>query len=234
MLTADTSAAKPTYDAPRILGMGIEVSITPNYAEGELHASNTVARRTKRITSYSIKLNTATMEPDMVAYALGRRQDSNGVQLIGGDNVPRAVAIGFVRTRDTGKREAWWIYKGELAEAAVSAKTSSGSIEYQTPSLEGTFDRRIWDNELAVVADEELASVPASVISGWFNAVYEAGAVAEPGANDLPIGSVTAVTALPASAQDATAVYVLTAADGGKASGTMWRWIGGKWEQYGA
>ena len=178
MTSDDTSSAKPTYDAPQLLGMGIEVSITPNYAEGELYASNVVARRQKRITSYSVKINTETMPPDMVAYALGRETDTNGVQIIAGGNKPGKLAVGFIRTKDNGAREAWWLYKGELSEASVSAKTGTGSVEYQTPALEGTFDRRVFDNRLAAVADEESGEGVKAIIDKWFEKVYETDASA--------------------------------------------------------
>ena len=232
MLTDDTSASAPTYDAPKLLGMGIEVSITPNYIEGELYASNVAARRAKRINNYAVKINTESMPPELVAYATGRTVDKNGVQMVAGGNRPGKIALGFVRTKDNGKKECWWLYKGELAEAAVTAKTGTGSIEYQTPALEGTFDRRIYDNLLAAVADEEDPNVDASVIQNWMSQVYVSGGEGTPSAASLPIGAVEAVAQLPAGDAAANTVYVLTSADGEKAAGTMWRKISGIWTQY--
>jgi len=40
------------------------------------------------------------------------------------------------------------------------------------------------------------------------------------------------VAALPEADQDATAIYVLTAADGAKAEGTMWTWSGTAWVEH--
>lgn len=40
--TEDTTAAAPTYDPPKVLGASIEVTITPQYAEATLEASNRV------------------------------------------------------------------------------------------------------------------------------------------------------------------------------------------------
>lgn len=234
MLTEDSTASAPTYDAPKMLGMGIEVTITPNYIEGELYASNVAARRAKRINNYTVKINTESMPPELVAYATGRTVDSNGVQIIAGSNRPGKIALGFTRTKDNGKKECWWLYKGELAEAAVTAKTASGSIEYQTPALEGTFDRRIHDDMLAAVVDEEDASVKPATIQNWMAKVYEKGDAAQPSADSLPIGAVEAVAKLPAGDAAVNTVYVLTAQDGDKAAGTMWRQISGAWAQYSA
>lgn len=63
MLTPDSSAAKPTYDTPRVLGMGIEVTITPQYREGQLYASNRLARNKKVIDHYDIKFNADVVSP---------------------------------------------------------------------------------------------------------------------------------------------------------------------------
>ena len=48
------------------------------------------------------------------------------------------------------------------------------------------------------------------------------------------ISAVHAVAALPTTGIDTFAVYVLTAADGEKGAGTMWRKLNGTWEEYGA
>lgn len=234
ILSDDKANAKPTYGAPVCVGAGIEVTITPSYREGKLDASNVVARRQKTIASYGVTMHTDVIDPAMQAYLTGRTTDANGVQVIDGQQESGGVAIAFVRTKDNGKKEYWWLLKGQFSEATVTAKTSTDSVEYQTPSLEGTFDRRICDGRLATVADEDDARIPGTVFKNWLSAVYDGDGTAEPDADTLPVGAVYAVDALPAADIDQTGVYVLTAQDGQKASGTMWRQVSGEWAQYGA
>lgn len=176
--TEDTAAAAPTYDTPQMLGMGIEVTITPQYREGALHASNRAVRRQKLIDRYEVKCNTDALKADVLAMVLGRTTDGGGVQVVGGGNRPPEIALGFVRTRDDGSKEYWWLLKGKMQEGASTAKTSEDNIEYQTPTLEGTFDRRIFDDALAVVADSDDKSISAATLSGWFGKVYEPTAAA--------------------------------------------------------
>lgn len=50
--------------------------------------------------------------------------------------------------------------------------------------------------------------------------------------DDDDVVNILPVASLPASGQDATAIYVLIAADGDKASGTMWTWSGTEWSEH--
>lgn len=175
--TEDTTAAAPTYDPPKVLGASIEVTITPQYAEATLEASNRVVRRSKRIKAYSIKANVDTVSPEMKDYVLGRKKDKNGVTILDGSTDAPSVAIGLCRTKDTGAKELCWLYKGQFSENETSGKTDKvGSTEYQTPTLEAVCDRRIYDNALGMVVDSDDETIPKSVITDWFKTVYEAAA----------------------------------------------------------
>lgn len=175
--TADTAGTAPTYDAPRVLGMGIEVTITPTYKEGELSASNRVVRKRKRVERYTVKVNMANVKPEDKNYVLGRATDANGVVIVGGDTEDVECAIGLCRTKDNGEKELWWLYRGVFSEGDSTGKTeTTGSYEYQTQTLEAVCDRRICDGHLAAVVDSDDPTVPASVVEKWFEAVYEAAA----------------------------------------------------------
>ena len=172
MKTDDTAAAAPTYDAPKVLGKSIEVTITPAYREGSLYASNAKVRDVKKIDSYGVKINADKIAADVQSEVLGRTTDANGVQMIKGTNEPPKIAIGFALTLDNGEKELWWMYKGQLSEPSVTGKTDSDKMEYQTPSLEGNFVRRIYDDALAAVAETGVEGVKVTAES-WFKAVYD-------------------------------------------------------------
>lgn len=175
--TADTAASLPTYDAPRVLGMGIEVTIIPTYKEGELGASNRVVRKRKHVVRYTVKVNMANVHPEDKNYVLGRATDANGVVIVGGDEEDVECAIGLCRTKDNGAKELWWLYRGTFSEGDTTGKTeTTGSYEYQTQTLEAVCDRRIHDGYLAAVVDSDDPTIPASVVEGWFGKVYEAAA----------------------------------------------------------
>ena len=174
MTTPDTSSARPTYDTPRVLGKSIEVTITPVYKEGQLYASNRMVRNKKIIDHYDLKFNADVISPENNAYIFNRQADSNGVQIIDGDADPIEMAVGLCRTKDNGAKEYWWLYRGKFSEPTITGKTDTDKIEYQTPTIEGRCDRRIYDNRLGMVADSEDTELTASVLTTWFNSVYEA------------------------------------------------------------
>lgn len=174
MKTEDTAATAPTYEAPEVLAKSIEVTITPAYREGKLYASNATVRDKKKIDSYGVKLNVDKIPAAVLNTILGRVKDKNGVQIIKGGNEPARLAIGFALTLDNGEKELWWLYKGQFAEPSIIGKTDADKFEYQTPNIEGTFIRRIYDDALAAVVETGVTGVGASVATSWFTAVYEA------------------------------------------------------------
>ena len=178
MTTEDTSAANATYDTPKVLAKTIEITITPEYKEGQLYASNAAVRDVRVVDKYTVSLNLDKVPGSVLKDLLNRTQDSNGVQIIKGSAKPANVAIGFACTLDDGTKELWWLYKGTFAEISKTAATSSDAMEYQTPTLEGTFVRRVYDDALAAVVENGGEDIGESVESGWFTQVYETAAAA--------------------------------------------------------
>lgn len=171
--TDDTASAAPTYGTPAVLGKSIEVTITPRYRTGSMYASNARVRNENRIDGYDVTLNVDQVLAAVRRALLGRTADAKGVEMVKGSNTAPYVAIGFAITKDTGSKELWWLYKGKFQELDKSAKTSGENIEYTTPTLTGSFDRRVFDDKLAAVLDTDAADADATTISGWFTAVYE-------------------------------------------------------------
>ncbi len=174
MKTPDGPKVKPTYDPYEVLGKTIEVTITPNYKEGKVFASNVATRNEKRVDSYTVSINL-----DKVPYAvrekiLGRMKDSNGVQIIKGNQIAPYVAIAFALTLDDGSLELWTLYKGKFSEMSQTGHTDSDSMTYQHPTIEATFIRRECDDALAAIAATADENVMETVEAGWFEQVYEA------------------------------------------------------------
>ena len=174
----DTAAAAPTYDTPKVLAKSIEVTITPRYREGSLYASNAAVRREKRIDGYDVSMNVDQVVPAIRQEITGRQIDAKGVQIIKGTQEAPYLALGFAQTKDNNGKELWWLYKGKFAEGEKAAKTRGENIEYQTPTLTAQFDRRIFDDALAAIADSDTTGLE-DVIKNWFTAVYEAAAATE-------------------------------------------------------
>ena len=171
MTVEDTGSSAPTYGTPAILGRSIEVTVTPNYLEGNVYASNIATRSEKRVGSYTVDINPDAIKSSVLADVLGRTTDTAGVQKIKASGKAPYVAIGFALTLDDGSKEYWWLYKGRLSEPTTTGHTLEDSITYQHPTLEGTFVRRA-DNDCIAAVLDSTTSGTTSVAAGWFNAVY--------------------------------------------------------------
>lgn len=173
MTVEDTAAAAPTYGTPAVLGKSINVTITPQYREGSRYASNHKVRNVRRVDSYEVSITADQIVAAVRRDILGRDADAKGVEKITGDQEAPYVAIGFAITKDNDTKEYWWLYKGKFGEMETNQNTAGESIEYRDVALSGTFDRRIFDNALAAVLDEEASDADATVAAGWFSEVYE-------------------------------------------------------------
>ncbi len=174
--TPETATTKPVYGEPKVMGKTIEVTITPNYKEGSVYASNVATRNEKRVDSYTVSVNVDKLSYDVRQELLGREVDMNGVQVIKGSQKAPDVAVGFAITLDDGSKELWWMYKGTFAEPTNTAHTASDSITYQHPTIEGKFVRRECDDALAAVCDTSaVKSETFDAEAKWWTAVYEEG-----------------------------------------------------------
>ena len=174
MATADSPNARPTYSAYQVMGKTIEATITPNYKEGKVFASNVSTRNEKRVDSYTVSLNLDKIPYAVRKILLGRMEDSNGVQIIKGNQIAPYVAIAFALTLDDGSKELWTLYKGKFSEFAQTGHTDSDSMTYQHPTIEATFIRRECDDALAAIAATADENVMETVETSWFEQVYEA------------------------------------------------------------
>lgn len=174
-----TATSAPTYGTPAVMGHSMEVKVTPRYREGKVNASNVVQRYVKKVDGYDVSVKVDQLMEGVRDLLLGHKVDANGVGGTTGDDDAPEVAIGFALPLDDGTQELWWIVRGKFAEIALDTKTQEdGSIEYQHPTLEGRFDRRMPDNRLTwVVNTAKLTGEKKTIAEKWFESVYTGAAV---------------------------------------------------------
>ena len=108
----------------------------------------------------------------------GAKIDTNKVLISTSEDGGAPVAIGFRAKKANGKYRYFWLYKVKFGIPATNLTTKGESITFSTPTIEGTVLRRNkldgqskhpWKAEVS----EDATGVAASVISGWYNEVYE-------------------------------------------------------------
>lgn len=170
----DSPSKRPTYGDMKTMSKTIEVTITPNYKEGKVYASNVATRNERRVDSYTVSVNADKLPYQVRKELLGRESDANGVQIVKGNQVAPYVACAFALTLDDESEELWVLYKGKFSEPSQTGHTDSDSTTYQHPTIEGTFVRREYDNALAAIAATADENVMETVRASWFDHVYEA------------------------------------------------------------
>lgn len=108
----------------------------------------------------------------------GAEIDDNHVVISGREDSGTPVAIGFRAKKANGKYRYYWLYRVVFGIPSMNLATKGDSITFSTPTIEGTVVRRNkldgkgkhpWKAEVT----EGDTSVTASVITNWYQSVYE-------------------------------------------------------------
>lgn len=138
MESPDLMNADPEYGTPKVAGKSIEISVTPNYKEGKVYASNVGTRREQRVESCSVQMNLDQLIPARRAELLGRQTGSDGVEVVTGKRAAPAVALLYAATLDDGTKEYRTLYKGRFSEPTNTHHTENDGDSYQLPEFTQT------------------------------------------------------------------------------------------------
>ena len=120
-----------------------------------------------------ISFTQAALGADMTSFLLGTTVDTNGVEVENASDEAPYVACGFKAARSDGSDDYVWLYKGKFAPGDQTYHTKEqGTVNWQTPTLNGKFGPRICDKGIkARVNSEDQAA--ASILGTFFDSVYE-------------------------------------------------------------
>ncbi|MCL2703893.1 MAG: phage tail protein [Defluviitaleaceae bacterium] len=160
---------KEQFGKPVRMAKAIQAQMSTQIAEAKLFADDSVDESVKEFVSGSLTLNINDLQPTYQAYLLGQKMDADGVIYAGdGDEAPY-VAIGFRATKTRGRFKYIWLYKVKFAIPDENYQTKGESIEFQTPSIVGTYQKR---NDGKWKADFVGLATEAAALS-WFDEVRE-------------------------------------------------------------
>lgn len=172
MINEDTPQSAPTYEEFALLGMSIDVKITPKYKEGNRYASNKKVRNKRLLDGYEVEFGLDKVRAAIRAKLEGRTKDKNGVEILGAAD-PKPAAVAFGLTLDDGTEERWQLYKGTFESVEVEGKTAEDKFEYQDHKVKAVFDRRLFDGRLGAVIETGDAAISDEVKNSWYTKVYE-------------------------------------------------------------
>ncbi len=167
-----------TYATPVQLAKAIEADIAIELLEAILYADDGADTTIKEFKSGTLTLGIDDIGVEAAQDLTGATLDTNGVLVSTGEDEPSPVAIGFRAKTAKGKYRYFWLYRVKFGIPGATLKTRGDSIEFSTPSIEGTITRR---NKLdgankhpwKVEVTEGNVGVKEDTISKWFTSVYE-------------------------------------------------------------
>ena len=167
-----------TYGTPTQLAKAMTAELSMELAEATLYADDGAAEVVKEFQSGTLTLGIDDIGVQVAQDLTGARIDSNKVLISASEDGGEPVAVGFRAKKANGKYRYFWLYKVKFGIHATNLTTKGESITFSTPTIEGTVLRRNkldgqskhpWKAEVS----EDATGVAASVISGWYNEVYE-------------------------------------------------------------
>ena len=167
-----------TYGAPISLAKAISAELSVEVNEATLYADDGVAEAVKEFKSGTLTLGIDDIGTGSANALTGAQIDSNHVLISASENGGIPVAIGFRARKSNGSYKYFWLYRVIFGIPATNLATKGDSITFSTPTIEGTIYRRSkldgqskhpWKAE----ANEGDTGLGATVISGWFDEVYE-------------------------------------------------------------
>ena len=167
-----------TFGTPEIMAKAIDVDLSIELAQASLFADDGAAFILKEFKEGKLTLGTADLSPTVIAKLTGARIDDSGVLVSASEDGGAVVAIGFRARKPEDVYKLYWLYKVKFGVPSVSLKTKGESIEFSTPKIEGSVMRRNRPDSTGrhpwkVECVEGDPGVSATIISGWFNQVYE-------------------------------------------------------------
>lgn len=169
-LTKDDSTGV-TYDTPVKLGHARKATISKETETVTVYGDNAAVVTKTRLKSLGLSIESTNISIKDQAILLGHGYDSvTGVLTAKGDDSAPYVAVLFEATKMTGGSVFYKLCKGKFTETNEDMATQEENISPSSPTLEGKFIVRDFDNVFYTKADSA-ESISASVTSAWYDSV---------------------------------------------------------------
>ena len=174
-ITEDASGNE-TYAKPTQLAKAMSAELSVELAEATLYADDGAAEVIKEFQSGTLSLGIDDIGTTAASDLTGAVIDENHVLISTSEDGGAPVAVGFRAKKSNGKYRYFWLYKVKFGIPATNLTTKGESIEFSTPTIEGTVLRRNKTDALgnhpwkAEVNEDETAT---QIISEWYDEVYE-------------------------------------------------------------
>ena len=166
-----------TYGSPQVLAKAISAELSVELNEAILYADDGAAEIVKEFKSGTLSLGIDDIGAAVASDLTGAQIDNNGVVVSAAEDGGQPVAVGFRARKADGRYRYFWLYRVKFGVPATNLQTKGDSINFSTPTIEGTVTRR---NKVDAFGNHPWKTeyTPASaaadpITSDWFFEVYE-------------------------------------------------------------
>lgn len=176
-ITTETDGSAIVYGTGMVLGKAISGNITWNRSDNPLYADDAIAENDNGITGGKLELGMDDLTDEAMAYALGESKTTG----TGGtpdvyettDAAAPYMGVGYVRVRRKSgvtTYQANWIHKAQFGLQNEESQTKGETIEWQTPTLNGTLFGVKNDATLATKYRERTTFETLAAAVAWLDA----------------------------------------------------------------
>ncbi|EAC3432709.1 TPA: phage tail protein [Listeria monocytogenes] len=159
-----------TYDTPKPLPGGVEISVEPQGDMIKFYADNIVYYQAPNNQGYEGTLTIASIPEGFATDCLGEELDTvDGVLTEKSDAKPKPFALLFEFDGDV-KSVRQVLYNCTASRPTVASSTKTDSVEPNTNELSFSAGPRATDK---AVKTKTAAGVPDEIYNNWYKAVYE-------------------------------------------------------------
>ena len=126
-----------TYGAPKKMSEAMTADLSVTTADATLYADDALSENVSEFASCTLSLGVKELTNEV----LGQEVDEDGVLYAGDTDEPPYVAVGFRAKKMGGKYRYIWLLRGKFKVPNDSFATKGESIEFKTPTIEGTFSK---------------------------------------------------------------------------------------------
>ena len=180
-LQSHTEGSEPTYGAGRVIQEAIEATITFNAdTTTGLYGDDVMVDMDDGITGYTVSFNPTGLKDADRAAILGEEVTTGSVYEITDAGSPWG-GFGYFRVmRDDNRTryyEAYWCRKIKFREPSQTTRTKEGSVQWRTPTLEGTGAGLIVDGGEKIKYIKHKTFETAAAAKAWLDGLANVSAV---------------------------------------------------------
>ena len=138
VMTIDAETGAETYGTPKKIGYAVSVDIQPQIQTANLYGDDMAVATDIALQEITVTIETTHIPLEDQAALLGHTYSNGQLTAKMSDTAPY-VALLFESKKHDGGIRCVKLLKGKFAASQEQIQTKGANLEYQSPSLEGTF-----------------------------------------------------------------------------------------------